>query len=502
MLLITGVSGLLGRGLASRCIEKQIPYVGTYFSRKLPNSFCINYNDEEEVRRFLKEHLITTCVNCMVERQVDVCETDWERTKMVNIDMVDVLARVCHELNIYLIHISTDYVFDGKNVPNYPQSEVNPLQNYGISKLISEKRVLSHLLQYTILRVPVLYTDSVENLSENAVSIIGRKVLNQVEQWKEDDYSIRRPVYIPDFCEFIMSFLHQPRYGIYHFYHPHTKTTKYQMATKIGVLLRMPTTHIKPIVSFDNQASRPYDTELRDKQYDILNFYHTSLRDGLAKCFQKWNMPKIMDTREKGKLFILMDLDGTILDTDRIHYRAYQRAFADYDITLSWSDFDRAINTIGMEEYIRSYPIPWADVRQKKKQYMLEDTDIEFIAGVQQVIEHIITYDLNVVIVTNTSKDIVEHYKQQQPILQKIQQWITREDYTNPKPHSECYEFAIQRYYQNEPYKIGFENTMTGYKSLKNCVDMIYMIMNKQTISYSMMKKEDVYLLPSFVPYL
>jgi dTDP-4-dehydrorhamnose reductase len=498
MLLITGISGLLGRSLASLCSEKQIPYIGTYSSRKYTNSYSIDFLNKDDLVKFLKEHAITVCINCMVERQVDVCETNWNKTKQVNVDMVDCLASVCRELDIYLIHISTDYVFDGKTGANYPSSQVNPLQNYGISKLLSEKRVQSHLTRYSILRVPVLYTDSVENLSENAVTVIGKKVLNQVESSKEDDYSIRRPVYIPDFCEFIMSFITQHRYGIYHFYNPSNLTTKYKTAKQIGMILGMPTDHIEPIATFSNLANRPFDTELRDNQYNIHEYHHTSLYDGLVKCFQKWAVPKVTETTSGGIVFLLMDLDGTILDTDRLHFQAYERAFHDFHRTLSWTEFEQAIHGDGMDVYLRSLALPFDSIKQKKKEYMLQLTDVSFIEGAKEFLEHILQYNLNLVIVTNTSNDVVNHYKQRQPILQQIKNWIVREDYSRPKPDPECYQVAIQRYYQQESYILGFENTMSGYQAIKNQVNMVYFITNKQSMIYDTIKKEDIYLLPNF----
>ena len=496
MLLITGISGLLGRTLANVCDKENIPYIGTHFSREHPHSYCIDYLNEKELYDFLNIHGITTCVHCIVERQVDVCESDWKKTKTINIDIVDRLAKACKQLTIHLIHISTDYVFDGSCPPYYPFHEVNPLQNYGISKWLSEKRVMSRLTQYSILRVPVLYSDSVENLSESAVTMIGKKVLNQVEATKEDDYSVRRPVFIPDFCVYIVSYIRHPRYGIFHFYHPTHKTTKYKMAQQIGIFLNMPTLHIEPVSSYENVANRPHDTQLLDDQYDIHEFHHTSLEDGIALCFQKWKFPKITETTDRQRFFLLMDLDGTLLDTDPLHYQAYQHAL--HPIPFTWQEFEHVIHFSNMDAFLKKLPISYEEVKQKKKQWMLEQTSIRFIEGAETFLQHLIQYDFNFVMVTNTSRDIVEHYQTQLPLLQKIKNWITREDYHQPKPHSECYELTVQQYYKGETHTIGFENTLTGYQSIKENVDRVYFITNKDSLVYDTIKKEDIYLLPNY----
>ena len=200
--LVAGGSGLVGRCLIEVLEKHKIDYVSTYNSRPIKNGHKVNFDDEGELSKFMDLTTPDVCVNCIVQRQTDVCEKNWNETKQINIELVDKLSRVCQAKNIHLIHISTDYVFDGKRQPHRPDTQTNPLQNYGISKLISEQRVIANMSAYTIIRVPVLYCDKIENLEENAVTLIGKKVLNQIEKTSEDDYSIRRPVYIPDFCMF------------------------------------------------------------------------------------------------------------------------------------------------------------------------------------------------------------------------------------------------------------------------------------------------------------
>ena len=288
-ILITGASGLLGRGLVSLLESNNIGFVAAYNTRKIKNGFKINFENEEEVGTFLREKGVAICINCIVERQVDVCETNWEEIKRVNINLVDSLSRQCSKLNIYFIHISTDYVFDGRSPPHYPTSATNPLQNYGISKLVSEMRVIANMkdAKYTIIRVPVLYSSDIENLSENAVTVIGKKVLNQVEETGEDDYSVRRAVFIPDFCKFIKSFIDNPRNGIFHYYNPVDITTKYNTAKLIAEYLDKPYGHIRANSAGGNLANRPRDTELKDDKYDINEYHSTCLKEGIEKCFKR-----------------------------------------------------------------------------------------------------------------------------------------------------------------------------------------------------------------------
>lgn len=96
--------------------------------------------------------------------------------------MVYNTSYICNKLNIKFIHISTDYVFDGLSQPNYPESVKNPLQNYGISKLISEYRVINNCNNYVIIRTPVLYS-KLSKIHDNAVTLIGKNLMNLKENF-------------------------------------------------------------------------------------------------------------------------------------------------------------------------------------------------------------------------------------------------------------------------------------------------------------------------------
>jgi dTDP-4-dehydrorhamnose reductase len=499
-ILITGASGLLGRCLVELLESMNVKYITTYNTRQIVNGYKVNFEDENEVSNFLKDNKISTCINCIVQRQVDICENNWEEIKRININLVDTLSRQCHNLGIYFIHISTDYVFDGKAPPHYPISEVNPLQNYGISKLISEKRVIANMnaVPYTIIRVPVLYSDNIENLSENAVTVIGKKVLNQIETTSEDDYSIRRPVFIPDFCKFILSFIDNPRTGIFHYYNPVDISTKYNTANLIAEYLGKSAAHIKPNKSGGNMANRPYDTELKDDKYDIHKYHSTNLKEGIEKCFKKWKHPDILSN----EVFIMFDLDGTILNTDLTHYNAYYKALKEYNIELTWEMFDRCINDSLIDNLIVSYGLNLDEVKSKKLKYMLDDTKIEFIEGADVIINKLIENDRNFVIVTNTSYAVIEHYMNCLPLLRKIKNWVCREDYVYAKPSSNCYEVALKKFYKNEQYKIGFENTINGFNAIENMVDCVYFITTKLSSNYNRIKKEDIYLINDFKHFL
>lgn len=488
---ICGASGILGRELCKVLTQNQIPFLGSYHLNPVPNSVKADFHNLEELQSLLSKNEITICVNCIVERQVDKCEKNWELIKKTNIDIPNNLSKVCCHLQIHLIHISTDYVFDGLNPPYYPESIPNPLQNYGISKLISEFKVKNRCKKYSIIRVPVLYTDDIKELSDTAVTLIGKKIFHRFTKYQEDNYSIRRPNYIPDFCNFILDRILKCENGIFHFCNPYDKISKYTIAQTISKILNKKC-NIYPIdASPKDNVERPLDTLLLDNKYKIEDYKFTPIDQGLRLCFDKFFHPSIIEFPKD--IFLVMDLDGTILKTDQLHFQCYQKALKElYNYTITYNEYMNSCST-GLDDFLKSlFNIDL--VKASKNKYMKEITSIDWMPGAEDLIEKIIQYDINHVIVTNTSQTNVNHFKSMNTKLGQIKNWITRENYICPKPSSECYQLALQHFRKNEKYVIGIENTMEGFRSVKGVTDCIYLIDERQQHNPDFLKL-DAYLI-------
>jgi len=502
VVLVCGASGLLGKDLANLLNEKKISFIGTYNKNFIENYIKVNFFDLLSLEKIIQQYNISICINCIVERQVDICENNWEEIKKTNINITNNLSKVCNKLNIHIIHISTDYVFDGMNAPYFPEDKTNPLQNYGISKLISECKILNNTKKYTIIRVPVLYTENITNYQDNAVTLIGKKVLNMIENTYEDNFSIRRPNYIPDFCNFIIDTIQNPKIGIYHFCNPYDKVTKFQIANIISSFLNK-TPNIKSIDEFPKDGiERPKDTYLKDNKYDIYQYSFTPLIIGLEKCFKKMWHPKLdLNSNINSKdIFLMIDLDGTLIDSDKLHYTAYKNILLEYNIVLDYSDYYEIIETQGIDNYLENKFGIEEKIKIKNKKFILFESfeNIQLMKNADLFINYINLYNVNHVVVTNTSLKIVESLKKKLPILNKLKNWILREDYKNPKPNSECYILGKRNFYKNEKYIIGFENTISGYLSIKNVTECIYIITEINHPSYNKLKNKDVYLINDY----
>ncbi len=489
-ILICGASGLVGNELCQLYEDRKIKYFGTYNSIEIKkeNMYKLNFLDINEIENFLQEKSISICIFLIVQRLTDICENNWNEIKKINIDMVNNTSFICNKLNIKFIHLSTDYVFDGINQPNYPEDLKNPLQNYGISKLLSEFKVLSNCKNYCIIRTPVLYS-KLSRIHDNAITTIAKSIMDRRDiSQTEDNYSIRRPVYIKDLCIFILYIIENNFNGIYHFYNPYNKFTKYDICIKIAKYLDLPYNHVIPNdKSSEGLALRPYDTMLQDNKYNINNFNFTNFDKSIELCFEKYKHSKINIVNAK-HFFFLLDLDGTLINSNEAHYNSYKIVFENIKREfLSFEEWNDYINNKHIDDYLRKQ-FTDSEIQKIKndKVNKFKEQNINFTKNSEKFLEFLIENNINCCIVTNTSYNSIMIIKDKLPIFKNISNWIVREDYTNPKPNGESYILAKQKYYKNEKYIIGIEDTNVGYKSLKTVTDIIYLFTTEIKHNFNM----------------
>ena len=176
-----------------------------------------------------------------------------------------------------------------------------------------------------------------------------------------------------------------------------------------------------------------------------------------------------------------------------------QHIHLDYD----FDTFTKICHNGDIKEYLfKNYNISteqYNDIKYKKKEHMKKyKNELKLIDGCENFINNIIKNNINYCVVTNSSRDTVELYKKNIPELNLLQNWIYRENYINPKPSSECYELALKKYYLNEKYIIGFENSICGLKALQQITKIIYFVTYKDYLFYDNIKNEDIYLIKNF----
>ena len=163
--LVTGSEGQLGNSLKS-AINKSNKNINFYFRNK-KNLDITNYNFLEN---FFKNNNFDIILNCAAYTAVDKAETDSLNAHKVNGLGVENLARIGSKFNIFIIHISTDYVFDGENKNLYKEKDKTfPLNEYGKSKLEGENKLNKFSNRFLIIRVSWLYSEFNKNFFKSIV---------------------------------------------------------------------------------------------------------------------------------------------------------------------------------------------------------------------------------------------------------------------------------------------------------------------------------------------
>lgn len=208
-ILVTGANGQLGNELRN-LLETEIPGCTLYTDRDE-----LDLTDAKAVDAFMLDNEITHIVNCAAYTAVDRAEEEKLACSAVNCDAVKNLAMAADANGVKVIHISTDYVFDGTNHRPYRESDkVNPISQYGTTKRKGETALLALAPESIIIRTAWLYS----SYGNNFVKTMLRLADSQGEVRVISD-QIGTPTYARDLAVAIFKILtsHQWVSGIYHF---------------------------------------------------------------------------------------------------------------------------------------------------------------------------------------------------------------------------------------------------------------------------------------------
>lgn len=152
-ILVTGAGGQLGKTIWD--VAHEYPNLEFLFLDKEN----LDITQADEILKRFREFRPDYCINCAAYTNVEQAEQTPEPAYAVNVLGVENLVRACRETDTVLVHISTDYVFDGtKEGGYYPDDEPNPINEYGRTKLLGEQIIQRELKRYCIIRTSWLYS--------------------------------------------------------------------------------------------------------------------------------------------------------------------------------------------------------------------------------------------------------------------------------------------------------------------------------------------------------
>lgn len=215
-ILVTGGYGQLGCEI-QQVVHTDNTITDAYY---FYNSSMLDITDTQSVLDAINRHHIDVLVNCAAYTNVNEAEYDSTKANSINYYGVGVLANVCKEKGIKLIHISTDYVFDGcKNTPYKPNDKKNPLNEYGSSKSKGEDEIIEIDPDYMIFRTSWLYSIYKNNFCLKMFKTFARDYAPTKNDIKVVYDQVGSPTNARDLAKFIVYIIRKKLFikGVYHF---------------------------------------------------------------------------------------------------------------------------------------------------------------------------------------------------------------------------------------------------------------------------------------------
>ncbi len=281
-ILITGANGQLGREMQRLGARSENHYVYTDVAE-------LDITSAEAVRRTIRGERIDLIVNCAAYTNVDKAEEDEATADLLNHKAAGILAAAAKESGATLIHISTDYVFQGNgNTPCREDEPTDPLGVYGRTKLAGEAAVQASGCKYLIFRTAWLYSEFGNNFVKTMLRLTGER-----ERLTVVFDQVGTPTYAADLAAAIFGIIesgaYEGREGIYHF-SDEGVCSWYDFAHEIARIAGHTDCEVLPCHSseYPSKVRRPAFSVLdKTKVKETFGITIPHWRDSLIRCMEK-----------------------------------------------------------------------------------------------------------------------------------------------------------------------------------------------------------------------
>lgn len=278
--LVTGVKGQLGHDVMEELDLRGHEGVGVDIEE-------MDVTDAKTVDRVIKEAKADGVIHCAAYTAVDAAEDNEELCTKINADGTESIAKVCRELDLPLMYISTDYVFDGEGErPWEPEDPCHPLNVYGQSKYLGEQAVQKYLDKYYIVRIAWVFGVSGNNFIKAMLN--KAKTTNRVTVVSDQ---VGSPTYTRDLAVLLVDMMETDRYGIYHATNEGI-CTWYEFAKEIFVQAGIDM-EVIPISAdeYPAKAKRPHNSRMEKNKLDTAGFRRLPAWQDALKRYLKLIQP-------------------------------------------------------------------------------------------------------------------------------------------------------------------------------------------------------------------
>ena len=288
--LITGSNGLLGQKLLHKLrVDEGVNLVATSKGENRVSEkngytyFDLDITNKNAVTQLIASEKPQVVFNTAAMTNVDLCEEKKEACDSLNVNAVQYLSVACQQIDAHLIHISTDFIFDGEDGPYKEEDKPNPLSYYGLSKLKSENIVKESACNWTILRTIIVFGVG-ENLSKSNIVLWAKGALEKDEPLNIIDDQFRAPTLAEDLADACILAAKKKAYGIFNASGKDIMSI-YEIVERIAKHYRNTTKNLNKIstATLNQKAGRPPKTGfILDKAINELGYNPHSFEECLT----------------------------------------------------------------------------------------------------------------------------------------------------------------------------------------------------------------------------
>lgn len=289
-LLVTGSNGLLGQKITERVLDtKKVNLIATakganrYPVREGYTYAEMDILDPKNVRAVVEKYKPDAIIHTAAMTNVDSCEDQKEEAYALNVTAVQTLVKLCEEHNIQLVHLSTDFIFDGAHGPYDEMATPNPLSYYGVTKLQAEEVVKSSSSKWAILRTIIVY-GIVSDMSRSNIVLWAKGALEKGNPINVVNDQWRMPTLAEDLADCCLLAVAKDAHGVYNASGKDMMSIS-ELVAKVADFWKLDKSLIREISAetLNQTAKRPVKTGfILDKTIRDLGYAPHAFEEGLA----------------------------------------------------------------------------------------------------------------------------------------------------------------------------------------------------------------------------
>lgn len=296
-ILLTGSNGLLGQKIVHNILSKRSDQYELLATSKGNNRIslqkgytyqALDISDANQVNTLVERFKPDFIINTAAMTNVDECEVKKELCRVLNVEAVMNLINATRSVGAHLIHLSTDFIFDGENGPYKEDDTPNPLSFYGQSKYDAERLLQESDISWSIVRTIIVYGIG-EQMSRSNIVLWAKEALENGKPLTIVNDQFRSPTLAEDLAEGCLLIADQHKEGVYHLSGKDIMSI-IELVKRVADYFQLPSSQVSETSSstLSQAAKRPPKTGfILDKAINDLGYKPHSFEEGLQVLQQQ-----------------------------------------------------------------------------------------------------------------------------------------------------------------------------------------------------------------------